>query len=327
MWRSVMQYHPIIGYTFIPGIKARTILPNENLGYLIKVNEQGFRCNHDFVSKRLNGQFRALLFGDSQTAGERVPNHLRYGDQLEKLITNLQVYNFGLPGTGMDQQYLVYQEYVRNMEHDLLILGVHVENIGRVAGRYRLYTNDKGEQVIYAKPYYILDNGKLVLKHVPVPKGPIQKSSLDPHETAYVDWGVPFPTLRKIAKGLGIRDFAQKVTRFQPIPDYKNPHNPKWIIMRAILEEWIRSSQVPVLLIPIPIFTCIEQTSDPTHYQARFREVAQTTSCMLHDPLPDLVGIFRGRTSDLSVSKRCSISHRLAMLHSLSLWHPWSSSS
>ena len=29
--------------------------------------------------------------------------------------------------------------------------------------------------------------------------------------------------------------------------------------------------------------------SDPSHYQARFREVAQATGCFLYDPLPDLL--------------------------------------
>src|SRR5689334_3461189 len=117
MWRSVTQHHPTIGYTFIPGIKSRIILPNENVGYLIKVNEHGFRCDHEFLPEKTGGMKRALLFGDSFTAGDGVSNAQRYGDQLERKIEGLEVYNFGLPGTGTDQHYLAYREFARAIEY------------------------------------------------------------------------------------------------------------------------------------------------------------------------------------------------------------------
>lgn len=286
MWRSVTQYHPSIGYTFIPRIKARVTLPQEKAGYLVKVNGDGFRCEHEFQPQKSPGTRRVLLFGDSFTAGDGVSNTQRYGDQLERTIPNLEVYNFGLPGTGTDQQYLTYQEFAGGFEHDLLILGVTVENIGRVAARFRPYVNEQGKVVIYAKPYYVLDQTGLQLRNVPVAKEPLRKSEIG--DEADVDWGMPFAGLRKIARTLGLRDLAQKVTHFQPVPDYGSGDNPKWQLMRAILEQWIRQSSVPVILMPIPLFPFVEGTSDPTSYQARFRELAAANSCTLHDPLPDL---------------------------------------
>jgi lysophospholipase L1-like esterase len=285
MWRSLTQYHPVIGYTFIPGIKAR--VPHEGGGYLVRVNEQGFRCDHDFAAEKQPGQRRVLVFGDSQTAGDGVSNGDRYSDRLEKLLSGVQVYNFGLPGTGTDQQYLAYQEYAVHISADVLILGVLVENIGRVASRYRPYTDENNEVVIYAKPYYALEAGKLALKNVPVPKGPIPKSLMDETEAKYIDSGLPFPAIRKLAKKIGIRDVAQRVTGLQPVPDYKQPDNPKWVLMRAILVDWIRSSNSPVILVPIPLFSFIKGHSDPSFYQARFREVAKETGAILHDPLAD----------------------------------------
>jgi hypothetical protein len=288
MWRSVTQHHPRIGYTFIPGIKARVMLPNENIGYLVRVNEQGFRCDHDFIRERREGSARVLLFGDSFTAGDGVSNAQRYGDRLEQIVPETEVYNFGLPGTGTDQHYLAYQEYASGIEHDLLILGVTVENIGRVASRFRPYIDEHGETVIYAKPYFVIEEGKLTLRNVPVAKEPIRKDDVSEAETQHVDWGLPFASVRKLARTLGVRDLAQKVTRFQPVPDYRTPDNPKWLVMRAILEEWIRGSSVPVILMPIPLFPFVEGSSDPSQYQARFRELAAATGCTLHDPLPDL---------------------------------------
>ena len=288
MWRSTTQYHPVIGYTFIPGIKARVTLPQENTAYLIKVNESGFRCDHEFTPQRKSGFRRALLFGDSFTAGDGVANQQRYGDELERLNPNLEVYNFGLPGTGTDQQYLAYQEFGRDIEHDVLLLGVTVENISRVGSRFRPYINEHGETVIYAKPYYVLTGNGLELKNVPVAKQPLDKSELNGDDANHVDWGLPFANLRKLARTLGIRDLAQKVTNFQPVPDYRTADNPKWLVMRAIVEQWIRQSRVPVIVMPIPLFPFVEGTSDPTAYQTRFRELAAATGCILHDPLADL---------------------------------------
>jgi lysophospholipase L1-like esterase len=288
MWRSVTQHHSRIGYTFIPGIKARVNLPNENAGYLIKVNQSGFRCEHEFEPGKRQGMTRALLFGDSFTAGDGVSNNQRYGDQLERHIPGLQVYNFGLPGTGTDQHYLAYQEFAEQIEHDLLILGVTVENIGRVAARFRPYLNEEGQTVIYAKPYYVLQDNCLELRNVPVPKKPLSKNQIRGEDVNHIDWGMPFANLRKFAKTLGLRDLAQKVTRFQPVPDYRRPDNPKWLVLRAILEEWIHRSPVPVLLMPIPLFPFVEGTSDAGPYQSRFGELAAASGCTLHDPLPDL---------------------------------------
>lgn len=286
MWRSLTQYHPRIGYTFVPGIKSR--VSHEAGGYLVRANGAGFRCDHEFVKERKPGKRRALLFGDSQTAGDGVSNGERYGDALEKLIPDLEVYNFGLPGTGTDQQYLAYQDLAPGIEHDLLILGVHVENIGRVANRFRPYTDDRDREVIYAKPYFELVDGRLVSGHVPVPKAPMTKETMDPEQARHVDWGLPFASVRKLVKKLGVRDLVQKLTHFQPVPDYDRPDNPKWLLMRAILEEWVRSSAVPTLVVPIPLFSFVEESSDPTPYQARFRELAARSGCELHDPLPDM---------------------------------------
>ena len=137
---QMFEYHPKIGYRFVPGLKAR--MPHESGGYLMRVNQSGFRCDHEFVQAKSNTTRRILLFGDSFTAGDGVSNPKRYGDLLEKILDNVEVYNFGLPGTGTDQQYLAYQEFARTLEHNLLIIAVLVENIRRVAAHYSYYQDD-----------------------------------------------------------------------------------------------------------------------------------------------------------------------------------------
>ncbi len=287
MMRQLFEYHPIIAYHFIPGLKAR--IQHESGGYLVRVNQMGFRCDHEFIKEKEANKRRILLFGDSYTAGDGVSNGKRYGDLLEKEIPNLEVYNFALPGTGTDQHYLIYNEYAKNIEHDLVIIAILVENIRRIVAHYRPYFNEHNERIYFAKPYYELENGKLVLKQVPPPKKPVPESEIPEEHRDAVDKGGRFSPVRKFVKQLGLRDFAQKVTRYQPVPKYNSSENPVWKLMRTILEEWINNHPGQVLLMPIPLYHYVEELSDPSHYQARFREIAADTGCVLHDPLPDLL--------------------------------------
>lgn len=287
--RQIFEYHPIIGYRFIPAMKAR--VPHESGGYLIQTNNCGFRCIHDFKEKKPESVFRIILFGDSYTAGDGVSNQYRYSDLLEQQIGQLEVLNFALPGTGTDQHYLIYREYAIHIEYDAMVIAVWVENIRRVGARYRLYQDDQGRDVLYAKPYFELENGRLVLRNTPVPREPISEAELSRDERRLVDWGGRFLTLRNVVERLGFLNMARRLSRYQPMPEYKDPKNPSWRLMKAILLEWIRSCANPaaVILMPIPIFHYVEGTSNPEHYQARFRELAKESGCILHDPLPDMI--------------------------------------
>jgi hypothetical protein len=285
MTRQLFESHPRIGYRFIPGIKAR--VPHEAGGYLLKTNDVGFRCGRDASPKRGAGRRRVLVFGDSFTAGDGVSNGKRYSDLLELRLPDLDVLNFGLPGSGTDQQYLAYEEYARDLEHDVLVISPLVENIRRVNSRYR-YFKDAGGRKLMAKPYYELVSGKLELRNVPVSALPLKEEDLPEGEGAKIDRGGRFHGLRQAATKLGLKAAAQRLLRYQPVPEYDRPDGPAWMLMRAILERWIREHNEPVILMPLPLYQHVEGTSDPSAYQARFRELAADTSCLLHDPLPDL---------------------------------------
>ncbi len=287
MERQLFEHHPIIGYRFIPGLTAR--VRSEGGGYLVQANHLGFRCRHAVTEEKPAGKRRLLLFGDSFTAGDGVANEVRYGDLLESRVPDLEVLNFGIPGSGTDQQYLAYREFAQHLQHDLLVIAVLVENIRRVAAHYRYYQNDRGANLVYAKPYYELHGDRVILKNVPVDKSPIPEESLPAEERVRVDRGGRFEPLRLLVNRLGLRDAAQRLTRYQPLPEYGDPETPEWRLLRAILEMWIRESPRPTLVMLMPLYPYVEGTSDPSGYQARFRELEVATGCLLHDPLPDLL--------------------------------------
>ena len=45
MARNLFEYHPVLGYRFIPGLIAR--VSHEAGGYLVRCNQAGFRCDHE----------------------------------------------------------------------------------------------------------------------------------------------------------------------------------------------------------------------------------------------------------------------------------------
>ena len=281
MRRQLYTYHPKFGFTFIPGLKAR--VRHEGGGYLIRVNDSGFRSDRTFESVRPAGKKRLLVFGDSFTAGEGASDGSRYTDMLEELVPAVEVLNFGLPSSGTDQQYLIYQEFAHRLEHDLVVIAVMVENIRRNPCRYRTVRDHHGELLALAKPYFELVDGRLLLRHVPPPKRPLTNLA----EVEGLDRGGRFPRLRELLLRLGLKELSQKVTRYQPLPEYGRPRNVARRLLRAILVNWISGHAARVLLLPIPTYHYVEELSNSEACTQFFETIAAETGCTLHDPLPD----------------------------------------
>ena len=281
---QIFQYHPVIGYHFIPDLKVR--LEHEGGGYLIRTNNIGFRCEHDFQKEKSADVFRILLFGDSFTAGDAVSNKKRYGDVLETLLPNIEIYNFGLPGTGTDQHYLTYKEIAKDFEHDLVIIGAQVENIRRVVAHHRLSQTAEGENILLAKPYFDLNkNGELELKNIPVPKEPLKPEDLPEDERNFVDQGGRMLWLRQIVNKMGgrVKGLAQQITQYQPLPEYDDPNGEEWKLMKTILRFWTDEIEKPVIIMPIPIYHYIEETTSPKGFIARFAELENWENVTIHD--------------------------------------------
>jgi carbamoyltransferase len=287
MPRQVVEYHPVLGHRYVPALKLR--VPHESGGYLLQTNSLGFRSHHDFERRRPASKGRVLLFGDSFTAGDGVSNSQRYSDVLEVLRPDLEVYNFGLPGSGTDQQYLAWREFAQDLEADQVVLAFQPENLRRNASMYRLGRDPAGHEACYAKPFFTLQESQLVVGHQPVPREP--RSMTDLEGAARVDTGGRFPAVRKAVNALGLRDIAQKVSGYRPLPEYDDPRHPDWLLTRAILLDWISRVRVPVTLLFVPLYYHLERSVDASQVQARLRELATQASATLIDPLPELLAL------------------------------------
>jgi hypothetical protein len=293
MTRAQFEHHPTIGYRFVPGLKTR-VDHHGQCAYLVRANAQGFRADRDFVVAKRPGLFRVLLFGDSFTAGDGVSNGKRFSDILEQML-RVEVYNMALPGTGTDQQYLVFREFGAILEYDLVVIAVQVENINRVNARYRQYADDNGQPLIYAKPYFTLGaEEQLQLSHVPTPAAPLRPNEVPPDVWQFVD-GAPtsgrFARLRRVVNrlGPGIKRLVQRVTRYQPLPSYQRADDPRWLLMKSILVQWVRECRTPVIIFPIPLYHYVEEMASPAAYRQRFGELASLDKVTIHDPLADFL--------------------------------------
>jgi hypothetical protein len=294
--RQIYEYHPVIGFRFIPETKVR--MPHEGGGYLLKTNEQGFRSDRPFDPQKKPGTQRILLFGDSFTAGEGVSNGQRYSDYLEKLLPGVEIFNFGLPATGLDQHYLIYQQFAQAIEHDLLVIAVFVENVRRVGSRFRYFHDEAGRHVLYAKPYFTLEAGQPVLHGVPPPKLPVDPEKLDEEQRGHIFMTERFPRLKKYFNQLkqqpkfdawfvqsGLKDQLLRLSGYQPIKEYDDPQNPAWQVMRALIGQWIRGHGKPVVLLPIPLHHHVYGLANPKPYQNRLREATESAGGSFIDPL------------------------------------------
>jgi hypothetical protein len=282
--RQLMQHDPVFGYKFVPGLKVR--IPHEGGGYLVKTNGEGFRCNHSVTAKKSKAR-RVLVFGDSYTAGDGVSNGKRYSEILEQKLKNTEVLNFGLSGSGTDQQYLIFREYSEKLEYDAVVISVLVENIKRNVVQCREWSDRAGESIFVPKPWFEMSlAGELTLMGVPVPP-PYRRelSTVSRSSTQQIVSGT-----RKMINRLGpdFKDWLQKITRYQPLPEYDSADNYSWRLMRAILAKWVSELTVPAMIAVIPVYQYVENTASYENVRRRFTELSDLSGVPIYHLVDDL---------------------------------------
>ncbi|HMK83319.1 MAG TPA: hypothetical protein VK503_06345 [Candidatus Bathyarchaeia archaeon] len=285
VWRrQLITYHPTIGWWWIPNLKAMML--SDDL-YLLRTNSIGMRSDREYPLKLPDGRHRIVLLGDSQTAGESVTNRQRFSDLLEKFYPNLDVMNFGLSGSGTDQQLLIYETLAKSFEADAYIIAPFWSNIAR--NMVDLYVFGRRRGVAWmAKPYFLLEGDNLALHNTPVPRtGLISDEDATKHRTLpepetgdntgfTLPWEFPDPLRTKLRFAL---------TR--PYSGYESDESRSWRLMRAILERFIGEvNGKPVFIVPLPDYAHYSCGVAPT-YLARYEKLHDPSiDCIVVDPLP-----------------------------------------
>ena len=288
--RMVVRYHPVIGHLHVPNLKAR--LPNETGGYFMATNSLGFRSDSEFAQASRDIP-RILMFGDSYTAGDNCSNADRYSDQLARML-GAEVYNYGLSGSATDQHLLIYREFARNVDRDLVVICVQIDSVRRIQVSHRESIDRLSRQrLLVPKPYFTLEAGNLELHNVPVPRERPLADTVDhgaPPDSKYRDgWkeavlevyrNSPHLTrLRQWARSdlVRLKSEVYRLSGVRPYPEFKSEDSPGWKLMRAILEEFIQEvSPTPVLIVPIPTWEYYLHGVEPV-YQKFFDHMEDPT--------------------------------------------------
>ena len=297
MSRELFEPHPMTGYRFVPGLRTR--VPHVGGGYEIQCNRAGYRCRHEVTPDKPPGTFRLLVFGDGHTAGTGVDGAQRFTDLLERRLgTYVQVLNFGLPGSGTDQQLLAFRQHGREIEHDLLLLCPQVENILRNLESRTVVPSPDLEADTPAfrpKPRFTLDGDELVL-HPPPADEPSERDAdpPEPEPTALTEPPRP-PLVRGILRRVtaevekkvpGFHAFSRRVRGIGYPEEYADPHDPAWLLMKRILSTFISEARSPVVLAPIPTSDHVEGGLSADSYLTRFGELSVEAGCEMVNLLP-----------------------------------------
>jgi carbamoyltransferase len=258
--RMVLRHHSTIGHLFVPKQRARLV--NESGGYWITTNSSGFRSDWEFAPRR-GDRPRILLFGDSTLAGDNGSNADRYSDRLGERL-GAETYNFGLSGSGTDQHLLLFREFAKEIEADLIVLAVQVDAIRRVqASERESIDRQTRSRVMVPKPFFTLEDGGLRLHNVPVPKtrppadgngsrparrgvrGTLQRMALDPR----------LQPIRTMLRERAPRAQAEmyRLAGFQPYPEYDSDTITGWRLLEALIRQFLAdAAPVPVVVAAIP---------------------------------------------------------------------------
>lgn len=260
----LFRYDPHIGHMWIPSLRARIL--HERGGYLVNTNAMGFRSDAEFRIPK-GCRSRVVILGDSMTAGDGCSNSERFSDVLANML-GVEVCNFGLSGSGTDQQVLIFERYAEQLRPDLVVLCVYVENIERImASARQTRDRDSGQYVLVPKPYFVLQSGELVLQNSHVTRARVTVAPQPSPETLgagflRVSQSILqlFRKTFKTQKGLRllldsplVRKGMLNFLRFQPYPQYDNPENTACLLMQALIRRLKASCQgAPLLVVPIP---------------------------------------------------------------------------
>ena len=251
--RSISQYDKLLGHKFIPNINVRI---NRSLhSYFVKTNNQGFRSEFDYSLRKSSQKQRVLCFGDSFCAGDGVSNEYRITDLVMKQL-GIEMYNFGLPGSGNDHHLLIRENLASEYDFDALMLIFHITDIRRNMKSYRIFDSaEVGFGIKVPKPYFTITNDELVLRNIPPNQWTKEEktSTTDSYHILKETSQRVQPMLYKISDNLGKAVHKKLFEDDLCIQDYCNPSSDGWMLMKVLLERFIVSSKGrPIFLIPIP---------------------------------------------------------------------------
>ncbi len=153
------HYHPIMGWHHQSGQKD--YLEKPQFRVKVNINQKGLR-DIDYPYKRIQDKKRILVLGDSFVWGWGVEQEQIFTEQMERLLSNVEVINAGVAGYSTDQELLWLRYEGARYTPDLVVLVM--------CGNDDYANNKESVYIVHPKPVFTLDeDNELKIQNVPVP--------------------------------------------------------------------------------------------------------------------------------------------------------------
>lgn len=163
---NLTEYHPRLGWSGVPGGRAR--FTTENASTWLQHNASGFR---DIELEERSPDAPAIVFlGDSFTWGYEVEFDEMFVSLLRERRKDFEFFNLAHRGYGTDQALMTFREW-RSKRKLYRVVLMFSEN--DVADNNSDWRNRK------PKPRFELEEGRLTLTNVPVPRVPAWDSDAE----------------------------------------------------------------------------------------------------------------------------------------------------
>lgn len=154
----------------------------QSVNGLYRSSSEGLRAPHEnFSFSQIARQPDIALVGDSFTFGEEVQYEETWGHHLnQQLGGGLPVWNFGVPGYGLDQMLLRYEKDVRGWKPKIVILSFISHDVIRTLWVYP-FLGDSRWDYPFSKSRFTLRDGGIANINVPTvaPEAIFSQDSID----------------------------------------------------------------------------------------------------------------------------------------------------
>jgi hypothetical protein len=219
---------PYTGLLLKPGVSVQAFIENP---VTVHTNSAGFHDREHSKQKPPN-TFRVAVLGDSFTEALQVAIEKTFSSALERELAgcpelkgkNVEVMNFGVSGYGTAQELQMLRHYAWDYSPDLVLLAFFTGNDTQ--------NNSRPLQQDDYRPYFLLQNGKLVLddSFVNAPGFRSRFSSLN----VFLSWSVAHSHLLQVAAAaknyISQRNVEGVKTTEMGLSDdiYHEPTDPVW---------------------------------------------------------------------------------------------------
>lgn len=309
-----MRHDPGRGVALDPGSTARMV--GSEFDIEVKIGANGLRMDREIPVPRTPGVPRVLFLGDSFTFGHGVSAADRFTEQIQQSHPAWEVLNFGVSGTGTDQQLLLYRDEGQKYAADLVVLGYFVQGArrngadviltplgGRPKPRFELQADDTMTLVNVPVPDSLVAGEKELaeLRRAEYGRNPF-KRFLRSHSLLYL--------FLRDRLGSTVRGAASDAALF---PEYASDR-PEWKVTAAIIRTLAQEVRTGGARFAVAYFPSLEEMRE--NAPARPRESLRRLCAEADIPFLDLTPAFQG---EFAAARR-----RGAPLH-FPLDHHWTS--